>query len=110
MNEWVQHKETGYLVPVTYPDVTLPIPHDRVNLQGVNWVKAALCDVEDVVEGIHWLADNRTLIYERFNAANRQALTRRKAAFIACFRALIDNGFQPDRAEAETRCAPSATD
>ena len=110
MNEWVRHKETGYLVPVTYPDVTLPIPHDRVNLQGVNWVKAALCDVDDVVDGIHWLADNRNRFYEQFNTANRQALTQRKAEFIACFRALIDNGFQRDRVAAGTRYAASATD
>ncbi|XOZ32269.1 glycosyltransferase [Halomonadaceae bacterium KBTZ08] len=110
MNEWVRHQETGYLVPATYPDLALPIPHDRINLKGVNWVRAALCEVNDVVEGIHWLADNKDSVYEQFNNINGRELAQRKSDFIACFRALIDNGFQLDRAEAGTRSSTSAID
>ena len=110
MNEWVRHKETGFLVPVIYPEVTLPIPHDRINLQGVNWVRAALCNVEDVIEGIHWLADNKNSFYDNFNDINRRELTQRKSEFIAIFRELIDGGLQRARVAAETRSSTSVID
>ncbi len=90
MNEWVQHKETGYLVKTRFPDVPLPIPYDRVNQNGLHWVKAAMCSTEDLAAGIIWLADKKESIYEGFNEKNRHILEQRKDKFIETFKNLLN--------------------
>ncbi|MDX1589742.1 MAG: glycosyltransferase family 4 protein [Oleiphilaceae bacterium] len=89
MNEWVDHKKSGYLVPASYPDIALPIAFDRTNENGVNWVRAALCDAGDIAAGVHWLADNRESFYQTFNRVNGPVLAQRERDFIDRFREVI---------------------
>ncbi len=89
MNEWISHKETGYLVPITFPDIALPIKRGSDKRQGMNWIKAAQCDVEDLADGIVWLADNKQALYENFNRINEIILNTRKRHFIDTFNQTI---------------------
>ena len=91
MNEWVSHNETGYLVEATFPDVELPIPFDKINMNGLNWVKAAQCNVDDLVAAILCLADNKKSFYDTFNQKNQDILDDRQKSFKQTFRVLIDN-------------------
>jgi len=69
MNEWVKHKVTGYLCPVTYE-------------KGLNWVRAAVVNPSDLVKGINWLADNQEALYESFDRVNTASLDARRANWL----------------------------
>ncbi|WP_185962539.1 glycosyltransferase [Thalassomonas sp. M1454] len=89
MNLWISHKKLGYTVPVSYTDTDLPIV-DRDNWHlGLNWVKAANCKVDDLVEGINWLADNKLEFYKTFNKENKTVLSQRKLDFIKSWQSLL---------------------
>lgn len=90
MNEWVQHQKTGYLVPVVYPDVDLPIPFGKDDQRdGLNWVKAALATKEDICIGVDWLVQNRASIYENFYNINKKTLEDRKIRFLDVFESIL---------------------
>lgn len=90
MNEWVEHKRTGYLVPSEFPDVDVPIALDGSNLDGVNWVLAAHCDVAELIKGVLWLADNKVEFYRQFNEYNENILSQRKSNFLKTFSELLN--------------------
>ncbi|MDG1733384.1 MAG: glycosyltransferase [Thalassotalea sp.] len=90
MNQWITHKTLGYTVPASFADTDLPIEYNRDNLHlGLNWVKAAECSINDLVDGIIWLADNKIDFYKTFNKENKNVLNSRKADFIAAWKTLL---------------------
>ncbi len=91
MNEWVQHKKTGYIVPCHFPDLPLPIEYNRDNQLGLNWVRAALCEPGDIVKAVEWLADNKTSMYRDFNEENQKVLEQRKRDFIHTFTSTLNS-------------------
>ena len=90
MNEWIDHQLTGYLLPVRWPDVELPIARSSDNSLGINWVRAALADPEALAAGVNWLADHRQAFYAAFNRINPALLSRRKGEFLRGLRAAIE--------------------
>ena len=91
MNEWVDHKKTGYVVPCYFPDLELPIEYKKDNPNGLNWVRAALCDPEEIINAVNWLTDNKQEIYRCFNEENPRTLERRKLQFIKTFRETLQS-------------------
>lgn len=91
MNEWVQHKKTGFIAPSTFADKALPIADENDYQNGLNWVRAAQTSVDEIVKGIHWLADNRDSFYDTFNACNHDILEARKKTFVDTFRQVLNN-------------------
>lgn len=90
MNQWVRHKILGYNVPAHFSDVNLPIKFDRDKLHlGLNWIKAAECNIDDLVDGIIWLANNKIDFYKTFNRENKATLDQRKEHFIKSWKSLL---------------------
>ena len=90
MNEWVQHKQTGYLCEGKYAEVELPQHlHGGERLNGTGWIKAYNTTIEEIQAGIYWLVDNKEEIYKEFNSKNKVILEKRKENFINTWKEVL---------------------
>jgi len=92
MNEWIEHKKTGYLVNGNIDqNIKLPLPlHSGDRAKGIGWSLEFKIDKEDLKQGIYWLADNKYEIYNTFNKINKRILKSRLKRYIKIWKKIFN--------------------